>query len=191
LSSRGEELLVDATSRPRPGRREARLSDAHLAPPGHPARSSDHDQPHNTTGTATASRRLGQRYVATILGLAGASMLAAGIWAGATPRSFARFVDFPYHQHFLHDLGAFQIGIGVTLLVALAWRDASAVALTGFLIASTLHAISHANDQDLAATPATRTPSVRCRCCPPPPWSCGCQRRTPTPVPENRQEEPR
>jgi hypothetical protein len=76
-------------------------------------------------------------------------MLAAGIWAGATPRSFARFVDFPYHQHFLHDLGAFQIGIGVTLLVALAWRDASAVALTGFLIANTLHAISHANDQDL------------------------------------------
>jgi hypothetical protein len=147
---------------------------------------------HTSTTTVTATRRLGQPYVAAILGVAGASMLAAGIWAGAAPRSFARFVDFPYHEHFLHDLGAFQIGIGVTLLVALAWRDALTVALTGFLIANTLHAISHANDQDLgghASDPyaigalsllSAAALVVRVR-----------QRRTPTPVPENRQAEPR
>jgi hypothetical protein len=76
-------------------------------------------------------------------------MLAAGIWAGAAPHSFARFVDFPYHEHFLHDLGAFQVGIGATLLLALAWRDAPMVALAGFLVANTLHAVSHAVDRDL------------------------------------------
>jgi len=65
------------------------------------------------------------------------------------PRSFARFVAFPYHEHFLHDLGAFQVGIGVTLLLALAWRDAPTVALAGFLVANTLHAVSHAVDLGL------------------------------------------
>jgi hypothetical protein len=76
---------------------------------------------HTNSTTVTASRRLGQPYVAAILALAGTGMLAAGIWAGAAPRSFARFVAFPDHEHFLHDLGAFQVGIGaVSLLVAAA-----------------------------------------------------------------------
>jgi hypothetical protein len=105
--------------------------------------------PTTTSTTVTASRRLGQRYVATVLALAGAGMLAAGIWAGIAPRSFARFVAFPYHEHFLHDLGAFQLGIGATLLLALAWRDAPTVALAGFLVANTLHTVSHATDLDL------------------------------------------
>jgi hypothetical protein len=47
-------------------------------------------------------------------------MLTAGTRAWAVPHSSARFVAFPYHEHFLHDLGAFQLGIGATLL-ALAW----------------------------------------------------------------------
>jgi hypothetical protein len=103
---------------------------------------------HTNSTTVAASSRLAERYVAAILALAGASMLAAGIWAGAAPHSFARFVDFPYHEHFLHDLGAFQVGIGATLLLALAWRDAPMVALAGFLVANTLHAVSHAVDRD-------------------------------------------
>jgi hypothetical protein len=117
-----------------------------------------------TSTAVTATRRLGQLYVATILGVAGASMLVAGIWAGAAPRSFARFVDFPYHEHFLHDLGAFQIGIGVTLLVALAWRDAPTVALTGFLMPTPCTPSATPSTRTWAATPATRTPSARCRC---------------------------
>lgn len=104
---------------------------------------------HTNSPTAASSRRLGQRYVAIILALAGTSMVAAGIWAGMAPRSFARFVEFPYHEHFLHDLGAFQLGIGATLLLALAWRDAATVALAGFLVANTLHALSHAIDLEL------------------------------------------
>ena len=106
---------------------------------------------HTTTSstTVTTSRRLGQRYVAAVLAVAGAGMLAAGLWAGLAPRSFTRFVEFPYHEHFLHDLGAFQVGIGVTLLLALVWRDAPTVALAGFLVANTLHAVGHAVDQEL------------------------------------------
>jgi hypothetical protein len=104
---------------------------------------------YTTSTTAAASRRLGRRYVAAVLALTGTSMVAAGSWAGVAPRSFARFVAFPYHEHFLHDLGAFQVGIGVTLLLALAWRDAPTVALAGFLVANTLHAVSHAVDLGL------------------------------------------
>jgi hypothetical protein len=142
--------------------------------------------------TAAASRRRGPPYVAAILALAGAGMLAAGIWAGVAPRSFARFVVFPYHQHFLHDLGAFQVGIGVTLLLALVWRDAASVALAGFLVANTLHAVSHAADLELGG----RTSD---------PYAIGVlsllvaaalvlrvrQVRTPTPIAPNRRAEPR
>jgi hypothetical protein len=104
---------------------------------------------HPDSATPAATRRLGQPYVVAVLAVAGAGMLAAGLWAGLAPRSFARFVAFPYHEHFLHDLGAFQVGIGATLLLALVWRDAAAVALAGFLVANTLHAVSHAVDQEL------------------------------------------
>jgi hypothetical protein len=141
-----------------------------------------------TTNTTAAARRLGQPYVAAILGVTGAGMLAAGIWAWAAPRSFARFVAFPYHEHFLHDLGAFQLGIGATLLLALVWRDAPTVALAGFLVANTVHAVSHAIDLDLGG----RTSD---------PYAIGAvsllvaaalvlrvrQRRTAPPVPDSRQ----
>jgi hypothetical protein len=141
---------------------------------------------------AAASGRLGQPYVATILALSGTGMLAAGIWAGLAPRSFARFVEFPYHEHFLHDLGAFQLGIGATLLLALAWRDAATVALAGFLVANTLHAVSHAVDLDLGGRASD-------------PYAIGAvsllvaaalvlrvrQGRTPAPVPDSRQAQPR
>jgi hypothetical protein len=147
---------------------------------------------HPDRTTAAGGGRLGQTYVAAILALAGASMLATGLWAGAAPRSFARFVEFPFHEHFLHDLGAFQVGIGVTLLLALAWRDAAAVALAGFLVANTLHAVSHAIDLELGGRASD-------------PYAIGAvsllvaaalvlrvrQPRAPTPVSGDRQAQPR
>ena len=55
----------------------------------------------------------------------------------------------PRHTHFVHDAGAFQLGIGLTLVLAVAWRDGLALALAGFLVANTTHAVNHAVDLDL------------------------------------------
>jgi PPOX class probable F420-dependent enzyme len=81
--------------------------------------------------------------------LVAAGMLAAGLWCLFAPRSFAEAVRFPYAEHFLHDLGAFQFGIGATLALALIWSDGLSLALAGFLIANTIHAVNHAVDLHL------------------------------------------
>lgn len=105
------------------------------------------DSPDRVGSTATVS---GSRAFTTlVLVAAGALMLATGVWGLAAPRSFAKFAGFPYSGHFLHDAGAFQIGIGVTLLLAAAWADAAAVALAGFLVTNTLHAVNHIVDLDV------------------------------------------
>jgi predicted anti-sigma-YlaC factor YlaD len=90
----------------------------------------------------------------TLVGVAcllnGCLMLIFGVWALLLPASFAAFIDFPpYNEHLLHDLGAFQIGIGVTLCLALFWPDAIAVALVGFIAAGTIHVINHSLDHEL------------------------------------------
>jgi hypothetical protein len=80
----------------------------------------------------------------------GLSMLALGAWAFLAPESFARFIDYPpYNRHLIHDAGAFQLGIGVTTLLALWWADALVVALTGFAVASGLHTVSHWIDRNI------------------------------------------
>lgn len=81
--------------------------------------------------------------------LGGITMLALGVWAFFAPASFADFVAVPYHRHLLHDAGAFQIGIGVALLLALVWGDGLAVALGGYITASGFHLASHLMDRGL------------------------------------------
>ena len=88
-------------------------------------------------------------FVQAAVGLCGATMSVFGLWAWLAPASFAELVDFPTHVHFLHDLGVFQLGIGVGLLAALVLRDALVVVLIGFLVANTLHAINHGIDLPL------------------------------------------
>lgn len=91
-----------------------------------------------------SSGRPGQALTTLALVASGGFMLVTGIWAVAAPRSFATAADFPYSGHFIGDAGAFSIGIGLSLLLAAAWADAAAVVLAGFLAASTLHAVNHA-----------------------------------------------
>ncbi|MCR3721755.1 MULTISPECIES: hypothetical protein [Prauserella salsuginis group] len=74
------------------------------------------------------------------------SMLAFGIWARWDPVGFADFASWPHHVHFLHDAGVFQIGIGLTMLAALFWRDTIAVVLAGFVVTNTFHAVNHVLD---------------------------------------------
>jgi len=83
--------------------------------------------------------------------------LAAGIWAFAAPSSFYRSIATfpPYNRHFVHDLGAFQIGLGVTLLLALRWSDSLLVALAGFATAATVHFAGHVIDHNLGGHTAT------------------------------------
>jgi PPOX class probable F420-dependent enzyme len=77
----------------------------------------------------------------------GGLMVAAGAWAMLAPASFANVADFPpYNEHFVGDVGAFQFGIGLTMLLALIWRDALALGLTGFVVANSLHAVNHFAD---------------------------------------------
>ncbi|NUT92099.1 MAG: hypothetical protein HOY78_08705 [Saccharothrix sp.] len=87
--------------------------------------------------------------VKTVVVLGGLVMLAAGVWGRVDPASFARFTNWPNHEHFLHDAGVFQIGIGLMMLSALVWRDVIAVVLAGFVVTTALHAVNHAVDLDL------------------------------------------
>jgi hypothetical protein len=77
--------------------------------------------------------------------------LTFGLWSLLFPASFAGTVATypPYNEHYLHDLGAFQIGLGVAALAALRWSDALGAALSGVGAASVLHVVSHVFDGDL------------------------------------------
>jgi hypothetical protein len=88
------------------------------------------------------------RLVQVIVVVAALSMLITGVWMRIDPASFAKWANWPNHVHFLHDAGVFQIGIGMTMLFALWWRDVIAVVLAGFVAANTLPAINHAVDRD-------------------------------------------
>jgi MYXO-CTERM domain-containing protein len=96
------------------------------------------------------ARQVRQPLVVAATLVCAASMLGLGLWAFLDPTSFSGFVDFaPYNEHLIHDAGAFQLGIGAALLVALWWPDGLVVALTGFAVASGLHTVSHAIDRHL------------------------------------------
>jgi hypothetical protein len=96
-----------------------------------------------------------QRMFVTIAtAVVGGFMLIFGLWSLLLPRSFGALIDFPpYNEHLLHDLGAFQIGIGVSLLVSLMWSDSIGVALVAFIVAGTLQSINHALDRHLGGHP--------------------------------------
>ena len=104
-------------------------------------------------------RRTGPVMVAIAVG---AAMVVLGLWAMIAPRSFFERVALfePFNQHFLQDVGAFQIGLGATLLLAglLQRLTAVTVALVGVGIGAALHAISHVVGIDLGGQPATDIP---------------------------------
>lgn len=74
-----------------------------------------------------------------------------GLWAFFGPKSFYDQIAVfpPYNEHFLHDAGAFQVGIGVTLLLGLLNWDGLATALGGAGVGSLLHVTAHLIDSDL------------------------------------------
>jgi hypothetical protein len=102
-----------------------------------------------TKPVAPPLRRRGPGVVAATL-VSAAGMLTFGAWAFVAPRSFADFIDYaPYNEHLLHDVGAFQIAIGATLVVALLVSDSVLVALVGFVTGSAFHTLSHYLDRNI------------------------------------------
>jgi hypothetical protein len=89
--------------------------------------------------------------VKVVAALAGLFYLTFGIWAFAAPESFAdNIANYgTYNEHLTHDLGAFQIGLGVAALAGVLLADALAATLAGVAAASIMHGISHVMDHQL------------------------------------------
>ena len=94
---------------------------------------------------------IGNRIVRLIGWVGVAFFVGFGLWAFFGPKSFFDQVAVfpPYNEHFLHDVGAFQIGIGATLALGLLGWSGLATALGGAAIGSVLHVIAHVMDKDL------------------------------------------
>ena len=86
-----------------------------------------------------------------VAALAGLFYLVFGIWAFAGPESFATNIANygTYNEHLTHDLGAFQIGLGVAALAGVLLSDALAAVLAGVAAGSIMHGISHIMDHGL------------------------------------------
>ncbi|HEX5254877.1 MAG TPA: PPOX class F420-dependent oxidoreductase [Mycobacterium sp.] len=91
---------------------------------------------------------LARLYLVAVISGVGLATAGIGVWCLIDPISFADAVGFGAHRHFLHDVGAFQLGLGVVLLLALIWADALATAVAGFIVANTVHTVNHVVDLD-------------------------------------------
>lgn len=93
--------------------------------------------------------------------VAGVMFSGFGLWAMASPSSFfEQLAAFePYNQHFLQDIGAFQIGIGAMLLAARFMPDGLTAALLGSAVGAGAHTTSHFLGADLGGTPIVDIPT--------------------------------
>nr|WP_232526945.1 hypothetical protein [Mycobacterium intracellulare] len=82
---------------------------------------------------------IARAYLIAVTAFVGMVTTGIGIWCVLDPPSFARAVGFVEHQHFLHDVGAFQIGLGRP---------------RGFIVANTVHTVNHLMDLDLGGSAA-------------------------------------
>jgi hypothetical protein len=98
------------------------------------------------------------RFVRAVAALGAVFWLVVGFWAFFAPRSFVEEVGTfpPYNEHFVHDAGAFALGLGVVLVLALLEFPSLSVALTGSALAAGLHEVAHFLDEDLGGKDADR-----------------------------------
>ena len=82
--------------------------------------------------------------------------LVVGVWAFAVPASFfAHIAAFPpYNEHFLHDIGAFSIGLGAAAVAGLLVADGLTAVLGGIAVGSVLHEIAHIMDRAAGGKPS-------------------------------------
>ncbi len=86
----------------------------------------------------------------------GVYYLVFGVWALAQPASFyGQIASFsPFNVHFLHDAGAFQIGLGLALILVVVLSDPILAVALAVGAASLLHVVAHVVDVNLGGQPA-------------------------------------
>lgn len=96
----------------------------------------------------------------------GAFYLLTGAWAFVAPLSFfSAIATFaPPNVHLLHDLGAFQIGLGLALTLPVALQISLRAPLIAVLAASLLHVLAHLEDIRLGGHPTTELPILSLIC---------------------------
>jgi hypothetical protein len=101
-----------------------------------------------------------ERFAQVVAVAAGVFFVGSGLWAFVTPLGFfeAAATFDPYNAHFIRDIGAFQMGLGAVLLLAVPLGRALTAGLGGVGIGSAFHAIGHAIDADLGGQPALDIP---------------------------------
>jgi hypothetical protein len=74
--------------------------------------------------------------------------VSSGAWALVAPSSFYDQLAHwpPYNEHLLHDVGVFQIGLGVSLATVLTRMSGTVAVLAGGAAAAVLHFVSHVID---------------------------------------------
>ena len=103
------------------------------------------------------------RFPRLMAAIGGFVFLLFGGWALVSPAGFYETVATfePYNAHFVQDIGAFQVGLGVTLvLAAFVTGDALLAALAGVGLGALAHVISHLVGLDAGGTPEIDVPSL-------------------------------
>lgn len=104
---------------------------------------------------------LATRVATVVAGVAGVGFLAAGAWAFFAPEAFFEAVATfePYNPHLVRDIGAFQLGLGAVLVLAVVLREALLVALGGTAVGAVFHLVGHVLDRHLGGNPAVDIPA--------------------------------
>jgi len=89
-----------------------------------------------------------------------ATLAGVGLWALVEARSFYEVAATyePFNPHFIHDIGAFALGLAGCLAAALVVRDGLLAALLGATTFGVAHFAAHVRDKDLggnASDPVT------------------------------------
>jgi hypothetical protein len=107
--------------------------------------------------------RLATRVIGAVIG---AFYMLTGAWAFFAPLSFFSTVATfaPPNVHLLHDLGAFQVGLGLALIVPVILQVPLRASLIAVLIASVLHVLAHLEDIRLGGHPTTDLPVLTLIC---------------------------
>jgi MYXO-CTERM domain-containing protein len=95
--------------------------------------------------------------------IGGFVLIVFGGWAMVAPGGFYESIAAfdPYNAHFIQDIGAFQLGLAATLVLAAFFtNDALTVALLGVGLGTSAHVISHLLSLDSGGNPQLDVPSL-------------------------------